>query len=64
MSQLLETVAVIVGTFMTVGGLGMNAASFGSDDSTTGPGCLMAVLGIALIVGGLGFYSHWSMHNL
>jgi hypothetical protein len=63
MSQILETIAVIVGTIMAVGGLGMSAAiSSGGDDNPAG--CLVALIGLALVVLGLGFYSHWSLHFL
>jgi hypothetical protein len=58
MAHLIETIAAIVGTFMVLGGGGTAA---GSDAKPAG--CIVALIGIALIILALGFDSQWTFSH-
>ena len=63
MSNLFETIAVIIGSIMALGGLGISVEDSNAGGSG-GAGCLTCLVGIALVALGLGFYSDWHMSNL
>jgi hypothetical protein len=60
MAHLIETIAAILGTLLVLGGGGSVVSPSGDGKSA---GCVVALVGIALIVLALGFDSQWTFSH-
>ena len=61
MANLIEWIATALGSIFALGGFGISVAPGGDDQRA---GCFMCVIGIVMVVLGLGFFTHWNLHNL